>query len=179
MALSPMHERFAHEYVIDLNATQAYIRAGYKARGQTASSAAELLLRNVEIQLLVSALQRDRLQSMELSQERVLRELARLAFSDIRKAYNDDGSMKLPHELDDDTAAAVSGIETLTTSTGGGGEEAALSLITKKMKLYDKGTALTLAMRHHGLLKDNVNLSGGVTAAISYSANMPARGGSG
>jgi len=177
MALSPMHERFAHEYVIDLNATQAYIRAGYKARGQSAASAAERLLRNVEVQLLISALQRDRLQGMELTQERVLREVARLAFSDIRKAYNADGSMKLPHELDDDTAAAISGIETLTTSAGS--EDSPLSLITKKMKLYDKGAALTLAMRHHGLLKDNVNVSGGVTAAISYSANMPARGGQG
>ncbi len=174
-----MHERFAHEYVIDLNATQAYIRAGYKARGHSAEVNAQRLLRNAEVQMLIAALQRDRLQGMELTQERVLRELARLAFSDIRKAYNEDGSMKLPHELDDDTAAAVSGIETLTTSAGGGGEEAALSLITKKMKLYDKGTALTLAMRHHGLLKDNVNVSGGVTAAISYSANMPARGGPG
>lgn len=174
-----MHERFAHEYVIDLNATQAYIRAGYKAKGNAAEAAASRLLRNVQVQMLIAALQRDRMQSMELSQERVLRELARLAFSDIRKAYSEDGTMKLPHELDDDTAAAISGIETLTTSAGGGGEEAALSLITKKMKLYDKGAALTLAMRHHGLLKDNVNLSGGVTAAISYSANMPARGGPG
>lgn len=174
-----MHERFAREYVIDLNATQAYIRAGYKAKGNAAEAAASRLLRNVQVQILIAALQRDRMQSMELSQERVLREVARLAFSDIRKAYNTDGSMKLPHELDDDTAAAISGIETLTTCAGGGGEEAALSLITKKMKLYDKGTALTLAMRHHGLLKDNVNVSGGVTAAISYSANMPARGGPG
>lgn len=174
--LSERHERFAREYVIDLNATQAYIRAGYKARGNAAEVNAARLLRNAQVQLFVAALQRDRNQAMELTHERVLREVARLAFVDIRKAFNADGGLKLPHEMDDDTAAAISGIDTLTTSVGGGDEEAPMSLVTKKVKVFDKKGALELAMRHMGLLNDKMHLTGGVTASVEYIANMPPRG---
>lgn len=93
-----------------------------------------------------------------ITQDRVLQELARIAFFDIRKLYNEDGSMKLPHELDDDAAAVLSGVD-ISTSLVAGAEEPT-SVLTKKAKVFDKGAALTLAMRHLGMLTDKTEVTG-------------------
>lgn len=100
----------------------------------------------------------EREKRVHITQDRVLQELARLAFSDLRRAFKDDGSLKLPQEWDDDTAAAMAGVDTITSSMGGE-EEAAVSLTTKKVKVFDKGAALTLAMRHLGMLNDKLEVT--------------------
>ena len=108
MALNDKQQRFVDEYLKDLNATQAAIRAGYSAK--TAYAIAEKLLRKVEIQQAVQDAKKARSERTEITQDRVLQELARLAFFDPRKMFHGDGSPKAIHELDDDTAAAVSGL---------------------------------------------------------------------
>ena len=108
MALNDKQQRFVDEYLKDLNATQAAIRAGYSAK--TAYAIAEKLLRKVEIQQAVQDAKKARSERTEINQDRVLQELARLAFFDPRKMFHGDGSPKAIHELDDDTAAAVSGL---------------------------------------------------------------------
>ena len=155
--MTPKQERFVQEYLIDLNATQAATRAGYSAR--TANEQGARLLANVSVRLRLQEAMKERTERTHITQDRVLQELARLAFSDLRKAYKDDGSLKLPKEWDDDTAAARAGVDTTTTSVGGGDEEAPLSLATKKVKVFDKSAALTLAMRHLGLLNDKLELT--------------------
>ncbi len=155
--MTPKQERFVQEYLIDLNATQAATRAGYSAR--TANEQGARLLANVSVRLRLQAAMKERAERTHITQDRVLQELARLAFSDLRKAFKDDGSLKLPKEWDDDTAAAMAGVDTTTTSVGGGDEEAPLSLTTKKVKVFDKSAALTLAMRHLGLLNDKLELT--------------------
>jgi phage terminase small subunit len=67
------HERFCREYVIDLNATQAYIRAGYSVNG--AGQSAEKLLRNTEIIARIAELQAKVTQRLEITQESVLKEI--------------------------------------------------------------------------------------------------------
>jgi phage terminase small subunit len=152
--LTPRQQRFVDEYLIDLNATQAAIRAGYSNKGATVRGAE--LLANRKVQEQIEAAKAARSERTHITQDRVLQELARIAFFDIRRLYHDDGTLKRPHELDDEAAAVLSAVEVTETMSG---EESAL-LTTKKAKVFDKGTALTLAMRHLGMLNDKIAHTG-------------------
>lgn len=152
--LTPRQERFVQEYLIDLNATQAAIRAGYSAK--TAEVQGPRLLGNVRVSSAIADATDARARRTQITQDRVLQELGRIAFFDIRRLYNDDGTLKSPHELDDDAAAVLSAIEVTESLVG---DDAKLTS-TKKAKVFDKGNALTLAMRHLGMLKDKIEHSG-------------------
>lgn len=152
--LTPKQQQFVAEYLIDLNATQAAIRAGYSAK--TANEQASRLLTNVSVRSAIEVAKAKRMERVEITQDRVLLELARIAFFDIRKLYGPDGGLKKPHELDDDAAAVLAGVDVQTTSSGG--EEDPQTLVTKKAKVFDKTSALTLAMRHMGMLKDKLEV---------------------
>lgn len=154
--LTPKQEAFVREYLIDLNATQAAIRAGYSKR--TASSIGEENLRKPEIREAVQAAKDERSTRTEITADRVLQELARIAFFDLRRLYRADGSLKLMSELDDEAAAVLQAVDVSETSTGG--EEVPLTITTRKAKVPDKVAALALAMRHLGMLKDKVEHSG-------------------
>lgn len=153
MDLTAKQKRFVDEYLVDLNATQAAIRAGYSKK--TAQEQSARLLSNVMVQQRVQDQMKAREQRTGITQDRVLQELARIAFFDIRKLYNTDGSLKRPDELDDDAAAVLSGLDV----TEMGGNDGPVTF-TKKAKVFDKTAALTLAMRHLGMLKDKVEHSG-------------------
>lgn len=77
---------------------------------------------------------------LEISVERVLREFARIAFSDIRKIFTENGNLINPSKLDDDTAAAISGVEVVTTAIGTG-DDVHIEY-THKIKTYDKQRSL-------------------------------------
>lgn len=121
MELTPKQARFVAEYLIDLNATQAAVRAGYSAR--TAASQGARLLKHGAVARAVHTAQQARAVRTEITQDRVLQELARIAFFDIRRLYREDGSMKDPCELDADTAAALASIEVKEELERGGGED--------------------------------------------------------
>ncbi len=174
--LTPKQERFVQEYLIDLNATQAAIRAGYSAH--TANEQGARLLTNVSVRSAVEEAKKSRAERTEITQDRVLQELARIAFFDLRRLYREDGSLKAPHELDDDAAAVLAGIDVVES---GSDDEAAdggrrhLPEFTKKVKVWDKKGALELAMRHLGMLNDKLKVDANVTGSVSYRANIPAR----
>lgn len=152
MSLNDKQRRFVSEYLIDLNATQAAIRAGYSSK--TANEQGARLLAKVSIQKMIEERMSDREQRTEITQDRVLRELAKLAFLDIRKAFDSDGVLKSVHELDDDTAAAVAGLDVIEMSS-----EDDKTCRLKKIKLSDKRAALELIGRHLGMFNDKLNLS--------------------
>ncbi len=83
MALTAKQQRFVDEYLIDLNATQAAIRAGYSQK--TARQIGNRMLTNVDIQSAIAKRMGDRSGRVEITQDMVLRELAKIGFSDIRK----------------------------------------------------------------------------------------------
>lgn len=153
--LSPRHETFCREYLVDLNASQAAIRAGYSKAA--AGALGYDLLQIPKVAARVKQLMDERAARVQITQDRVLRELARLAFSDLRQAFREDGTLKLPHEWDDDTAAAMAGVDTTTSSVGG--DDSPITLTTKKVKVFDKSAALTLAMRHLGMLNDKLEVT--------------------
>ena len=96
-------------------------------------------------------------EKLDITADMVLRELARVAFSDARRLYNDDGSLKTPNELDDDTAAALAGIDTFEEFAGRG-ESRQIIGYTKKIHRWDKVKSLELLGKHLGLFPVNGRL---------------------
>ena len=172
MALTPKQQRFVAEYLIDLNGKQAAIRAGYTVR-RAEVTASELLANRKVSEALTKAMQA-REKRTEITQDRVLQELARIAFFDLRKLYGADGSLKPVTELDDDAAAVLAGLEVIEMAGGAqiGGEEGVkhVPMYTKKAKIPDKVAALGLAMRHLGMLKDKTELTLAVSLADELAA---------
>lgn len=146
-ALNPKQRMFVSEYLVDLNATQAAIRAGYSKK--TAEVQGPRLLGNDRVAEAIQKGMQKRQTNLEISAERLDREAARIAFFDIRKLYREDGSLKAISELDEDTARAISGIEVTTV----GNEQDGLSFI-RKYKTASKEKGLELLYRRLGLLLD-------------------------
>lgn len=138
--------QFCHEYLIDLNGTQAAIRSGYSKK--TAYSIAERLLRNVEIQERLRELQTKRQERTEITADRVLKELAKVAFFDIRKIFDSNGMLISPTQLDDETASAISSIKSRIEKQSGEPDDWAE---VKEYKSNDKLRALEMLGRHLGM----------------------------
>ncbi|SEF31373.1 terminase small subunit [Variovorax sp. NFACC27] len=165
MTLTKKQQRFVNEYLIDLNGKQAAIRAGYTVR--RAEVTASELIANRKVSEAIAQKMVVREKRTEITQDRVLKELARIAFFDLRKLYREDGSLKDMHELDDDAAAVLAGVDVVETKgnaeVGGPAGLRHQPEFVKKVKIPDKVAALSLAMRHLGMLKDKVEHSGGLT----------------
>lgn len=159
--LTPKMEKFAKEYLVDLNATQAAIRSGYSKNG--ASVRGTMLLADVRIQTKVAEL-RAELAKTTVSPEMVLAELSKVGFSDIRKLMSQKGNLLDPCDWDDDTAAAVSSMEIVSKSTDTKDEDGGLILeYVSKLKTWDKLAALDKIARHLGMYeadvaKSNINV---------------------
>ena len=139
MKLTPKQMRFVDEYMVDFNATQAAIRAGYKAK--TAHVIGAENLRKPKIAEEIARRQKDLQKRTEVSQDRVVKELARIAFVDASVVCVTDFD-----KLTDDQRAAIQGIK----PTNFGWE----------IKLCDKIKALELLGRHIGMFNDKLSLSG-------------------
>ena len=156
--LTPKQMRFVDEWLIDFNGKQAAIRAGYSAK--TAEATAARLLRNVKVQAEIARRQKDLQRRTEVSQERVVKELARVAFADAtdyvqveaRTVEKNDGTelsyqavtLTETAELSADQRAAIAGIK-----QGVNGVE---------VKLHDKIKALELLGRHIGMFNDKLEV---------------------
>jgi phage terminase small subunit len=150
--LEPRQQRFVDEYLIDLNGTQAYMRV-YGCSEKAARTNAARLLTNAGIQAAIAAGRAKTAATLGLTRERVLAEYAKLAFFDMRQAYHDSGALKLPHELDEDAAAAIAAYETVEMS---GGDREAPPLLVRKIKWADKRAALDSIMKAQGWNKSDV-----------------------
>ncbi len=158
MKLTPKQMRFVDEYMIDFNATQAAIRAGYKAK--TAHAIGAENLRKPKLAEEIARRQKDLQRRTEVTQERVVKELARVAFADAtnyaqvetRTVEKDDGTelsyqtvtLTETAELSADQRAAIAGIK-----QGANGVE---------VKLHDKIKALELLGRHIGMFNDKLEV---------------------
>lgn len=148
--LSPKQKLFVQEYLIDLNATQAAIRAGYSKK--TAEVIGHENLRKPYISSAIQKAMKKREDRTEITQDRVLEEYAKLAFFDPRKFFNDDGNLKNIVDLDDNTAACVAGVDVITISS----KENYVEQI-KKIKITDKKAALDSIAKHLGMFDKDKN----------------------
>jgi phage terminase small subunit len=172
--------RFAQEYAKDLNGTQAAIRAGYAPKAAHVTSSR--LLKDAKVNAEIAALLKKVATKNEITVERTLQEIARIAYGDIRKLYREDGSLKALHEMDEDAAAQLAGVDVeeeyhSKVEVEGEGDEAEAKItpavtITRKVKRWDKVKALDQCMAYLGMHKTanpaeggslslTINLSGG------------------
>jgi phage terminase small subunit len=163
--LNPKEAAFVQQYLIDSNGKRAAIAAGYKEK--SAESMASQLLKRPHIAAAYAAAKGKQVAKLEITAERILAELAKIGFSDIRKVarfkpssvedvdMTKDGIKITRHvsshvevtdsdDLDDDTAGAIS--EVSQTKDG------------VKVKLYDKQQALIQLGKHLGMFKEKVEV---------------------
>ena len=145
--LTPKQQRFVEEYLVDLNATQAAIRAGYSEK--SAARISVELLNKTQVQKSIEKAQAKRAERTEVTADRVVTELAKIAFADPRDLmeWGPDGLvLKDCRTIPDAAAAAVS--------------EVSESKDGIKLKKLDKLKALELLGRHLGMFTDKVEMSG-------------------
>jgi len=149
--LTPRQQRFVEEYLVDLNGTQAAIRAGYSRR--TAEVSASRLLRKAKVFKVVTARKSARAEAAGITEERVLRELNALAFSDVSHYQQNPitGVLELAPGAPPNAMAAVSSVEYETRSIGGEDGEAVVLERKVKFKLWDKPGSVRLAGRYKNI----------------------------
>jgi phage terminase small subunit len=133
--LKDKQRKFCEEYIIDFNATQAAIRAGYSKKTAAVIGAENLIKPN--IQNYLTELKQKAAEESGITKKQLIDELAKIAFFDIRKIYNEDNSLLDIKSFDDDSASAVAGIEVDEIF-----EQRQLSGYTKKVKLHNKIAAI-------------------------------------
>jgi phage terminase small subunit len=151
--LPPKQQRFVEEYLVDLNAAQAAIRSGYSARN--AKQIGSNLLGKPRVSLAIRYARALRSERTEISQDRVIKELARIAFGGPRSVMKWGKSgveLKASDELTEDEAAIVQEVS----------ETQGERTTTLRLKTCDKVKALELLGRHLGMFKDKVEHSGTV-----------------
>lgn len=153
-ALTPKQEAFCREYLVDLNATQAAIRAGYSPK--TAHMMGHENLKKPEMAAFIQKEMTERAGRTEITADRVLSEIGRLAFADIRSVFDENGRLLPVHMLPAEVAASVSSIEVVTSKVPGG--EPADVEHTAKIKFWDKRGSLELLGRHLKMFTDKVEV---------------------
>jgi phage terminase small subunit len=148
--LSDKQQKFCEEYLIDFNATQAAIRAGYSKK--TADVQASRLLVNVKVAKYLNSKQEKALQKYDASLDRTLQEITRLAFQDARHYFDENGRLIPIDQLSDDAAASLAGFEVEEVYEFEDGDKKPSGQL-KKIKRYDKNKALEMLMRYHGAFK--------------------------
>lgn len=141
--LSEQRQRFVEEYLTDLNGTQAAIRAGYSVK--TAQEQSSRLLSNVMVQEAISKAMAARSKRTGVNQDRVVLELARIAFVNIEDVVDTDTGKILPNATRDDLAC-VEGIKYKESDNQYGGS------VEREVKVASKLKALELLGKHLGMV---------------------------
>ena len=159
--LNPRQRRFALEYLLDLNATDAAKRAGYSPR--TAYQQGSALLKHPEVRKLIGG----KLEKLEertfLKVERLEQELERLCLFDPLELLDDKGALRPVSEWPENARRALVSYEEEAFwegPPGSDGKERFEAGKVKKVKWHDKRAAIELALRRRGALKDVSEVQG-------------------
>lgn len=155
--LTNKQQRFVDEYLIDLNATQAAIRAGYSPRSAQ-QIADENLLKPV-ISDAISQAMAERSKRTGINADRILIEMAKIGFANIIDVANLDEAFVRSDASDNDTAAIQSiKVKRIPTQDG--------DIIEREIKMYDKTKALIELGKHVGVFDNKLKISGVVPVVI-------------
>lgn len=147
--LTPKQQMFCDEYLIDLNATQAAIRAGYS--NKTAKEIGCNLLTKVNIRAYIDQKMAERSRRCGITADRVLNELAKIGFCNAADLINFNQAT-VKEEADNYDTAAIQSVKVKTMSSENG------DMIEREVKLYDKTKSLELIGKHLGMFKDKVEV---------------------
>jgi phage terminase small subunit len=162
VSLEPRQLRFCQEYIIDLNGTQAAIRAGYSE--DSARAIASENLTKPDIEAKIQELKDLRSLRTEITADKVLTETYLLAASDIGEAFNEDGSLKPIKEIPSHIRKAISSVEVDELFEGHGADKEQVGY-TRKIKLWDKVKTLELLGKHLKVFSDKVELTADASLA--------------
>lgn len=158
MALTEKQRRFVDEYLIDLNATQAAIRAGYSVK--TAREQASQNLTKLNIQQAISEKMAERSKRTGVNQDRVVMELAKIAFVNAADVIDsDDATIKAGATADDTAAIQSVKVKVIPTKEGEG--------VEREIRLNDKLKALELLGKHLGMWNDKLDVNLNIPVVIS------------
>jgi phage terminase small subunit len=143
--LNPKQQRFVEEYLIDLNATQAAIRAGYSPKTATAIASENLAKPNISAAIACAMAERSK--RTGITQDRVLEELAKVAFIKLTDIVDDTGKIKA--DATDEDRACIESIKYKRTDTDTGYSE------EREVKASPKLKALELIGRHLGMFESH------------------------
>lgn len=144
------------------NAKRAYMAAHPQASERAAEIEGSAAFNNPEVKAYLEQRETEIRERLRLTTDNVLLALSRVVHFDYRRLYNENGVLKAPHEIDDDTAAALVGIEIESLTRDG------LDVGTiKRVKISDRVAAINSAMKHLGLFeKDREQLGNAIGRAI-------------
>lgn len=155
--LTPKQERFVEEYLVDLNASAAAIRAGYSAK--SAFVQGSRLLSNARVRARVEERMAELSRRTGVTQERVIRELARIALLDATRVANfDDATLREDAAEDDRAAIASVKVKRIPTDEG--------DIVEREIRFWDKNKALELLGKHLGMFQDKAKLPDEVRVRI-------------
>ena len=166
--ITKKNEVFCEEYLIDLNATQAAIRAGYSPNA--AGSIGSELLKKPEIRARIDQAMAERSKRTGINADRVLRELGRIAFLNPKDVI-DLNTAEVLDTANDDDLAVIAGVKVKYVphkDFDEDGEPVIEQAIEREVKMADKLKALELCGRHLGMFKDNPEGNAPVTVVINY-----------
>lgn len=147
--------RFVDEYLVDLNATQAALRAGYGAK--KAWLMGHNNLKHPIVGPLIEEAMRARSVATGITAEVVLRELLYMARLDPLAIFNEDGTMRPIAQIPEEARRAIAAFD---ASQVDGGDENAPLVITRKIRFHDKTRALELLGKHLRLWADRLETTG-------------------
>lgn len=148
--MTQKQKRFIEEYLIDLNATQAAIRAGYSTSTAKDIGCENLAKPNIRAQ--IDRAMAERSKRTGVNAERVIQELAKIAFVNATEVIDPKTATIKEDALPDDTAA-IQSVKVKTFGEDG---------LEREIKMADKLKALELLGKHLGMFKDKIELSGGL-----------------
>lgn len=159
--LTDREKVFVGEYIISLSSKDAAEKAGY-SKGTAATIASTWVSdpkKKPRVYKAIEEAMRKREHRTEVTQDRVLLELARIGFASIKDAFDENNNLKEIKDLDDDVAAAISSIEIEDLFDGRGADRTHIGY-TKKIKFWNKNDALNTIAKHLGMLKEKMELTG-------------------
>ncbi len=156
-SLNPKQERFIKEYLRDLNATQAYIRAGYSPKGAEASACK--LLRNPKVRARVDIEIAKASARTGVTPDRVLRELARIAFANLDNVIDlKTGAMRPSATKEDKAAVTMARIKRKKYEDE---EETEL-----EVRMGEKTKALEVLAKHLGMMTERISFDEGAKVLV-------------
>ena len=162
--LTAKQERFCQEYMIDLNASQAAIRAGYSVK--TAGSVGAENLKKPEIQNRISELQKTIQERTEITQDMVIAEYAKIAFANTTDVIEWGDTILIKVEVDGEMQyVQTHGIKIKNSKSLPPNIQAAVKKVKKgkdglEVEMHDKKGALDSIARHLGMFNDSLELKG-------------------
>lgn len=159
--LTAKQKRFCEEYLIDLNATQAAIRAGYSV--DSAGDIGSENLKKPDIRACIEKAMAERSKRTGINADRVIMELAKIALVNPKNVI-DFTKAGVKNDAPDEDLAAVQSVKVKDINTEKGDS------IEREVRLYDKTKALELLGKHLGIFKENVNVSANINSTRKLDA---------